>query len=175
MPQYPGLQSRWARTFVPELGIIASLLCTEAMAQEPGSLKPVVTIDGKKEPHKIPSWIAWRSFFRRVVFLNQKPDGPFVEIGNTTGIERGEISHIISEALELEEKVKVLDERARSEIVSRRPTKERLREMDVELQRTILDHRERLSRILKIQSFEKVLRYIETFVAPNIVVGEFKE
>lgn len=155
---------------------IANIQLTSAQRQLPSNVRPVITVDGRKEPEKVPAWIKWQSFFRRVLFLyDKRPEWLAAELGQTVGVTIEDLVPIIDQAREVERKTKLLDFYAKQLLWLRLATPSKMTELDQQLERMVLEHRGKLSELLTTEAFGRVQTYVDRFVSRDIVVGELKD
>jgi hypothetical protein len=170
--------SRHRRTVVASALVLFLVPIIPAMAQKPAdSVKPVVTIDGAREPERIPDWILWREFFSVAVMLAEKaPDSGRDIWMNRLGLSQAQMNHLIvhGRAFQDEEKqinrdaVKLVGTSAK-ELSG--PVKSQLHQMQADKESRILGYRDALKSRIGKEAVERMQSFARLHIAPTVKVG----
>jgi hypothetical protein len=156
------------------LALFQPLADTSARAQEPGL---VVTIDGSKEPEKVPEWILWREMFMVAGMLSEKSanHGDDVWVGRV-GLTNVQMNALIARAAafraeEAGQDLQVQALRADSSLTAD-ALKTRLAQMTVQKRQGVLDHRDGLRGEIGADAVARMLEFARKNIAPTVKFGE---
>jgi hypothetical protein len=157
------------------LSLFQPLADTSACAQERAS-QLVVTVDGSKEPEKVPEWILWREMFMVAGMLSEKSPtrGQEVWVGRV-GLSAVQMDGVISRAQLFRASETALDQQVKElradAALSAETLKARLAEKTIEKQVNVLGHRDGLQAAIGAEAIGKMLAFARQHIAPTVKVG----
>ena len=139
---------------------------------------PMITIDGSKEPEKIPEWIIWREIFRVATLLDdQSPKANDEVWKNRVKLSDKEMKDVIARGRAFRDDESAMDKDTEKLIkaagkVLDAATKDKLDKARARKEQSLLDHRDLLKVALGKESFEKLNSFARKEIAITIKVGE---
>lgn len=159
--------------------VLAATLSGSPLAQNPPITAPTttITIDGSKEPDRIPEWILWREVFRTVALVSEKSkDHGDGILSKHLGMGQKEKDKFVARCLMLQDDEAGFDKKAQT-IVDASPknlseeTKKKLKDLHEDKKNKILDHRDKLKNEIGDQLYNRLKSWARLHVAPGIKVG----
>ncbi len=159
--------------------ILAVLLIVSAslLAQAPKLPVPQITIDGQKDPDKIPEWILWREVFAISLDLsNRSAAGAREFFVSRLGLSTQSHLQLLAQAIELERQETTLN--AAAQKIKGNATgpftdamKQQLRALDDDRHNRVLQLRDLIRGSLQPDEYARLYSWARVNLAPGIKVG----
>jgi hypothetical protein len=149
-------------------------------AQDPPEPKPtpMITIDGSKEPEKIPEWILWLEIFRVATLLDEKSPKAGEDVWkNRVKLSDKEMKQVIARGHLFRDEEDAMDKEAQDLLKAAGKTvdagtQDKLDKLQAKKEKSLLDHRDLLRDDLGKESFDKLNAFARKEIATTIRVGE---
>jgi hypothetical protein len=142
------------------------------------SVRPVVRIDGSKEPDRIPEWILWEEIFDIAAILAEKESDRGRDLWiETLHLNWDEMLQVVARGQELKQLKETMDKEAERLIqkAGNKPEsiQAELSRMQLRKEAEILVLKEKLRSSLSGHGFQRIMSFARLHIAPGIVMGDF--
>jgi hypothetical protein len=146
-------------------------------AQTSPTPNPVITIDGQKDPDKVPEWILWREAFRLAIHLADTAPSQGKELWvDAVGMSMGSMARAISAARDCFREEGAREMTAKSLVSPGRIPSDSvmasLKKLDGERQESVLRYRDALRSAMSAAEYSQLASWLRIHMAPTIKVGE---
>jgi hypothetical protein len=136
----------------------------------------MITIDGSKDPDKVPEWIIWRELLRGAVRLADESPTRGLEIWvDRLGLSATAADEIVVHGRRFHDQEKAMDDEAKSLVtIGQEPStaiRDRLKGIQADKEQKIIAFRETLKNAIGEDAFNRLQSWSRLHIAPTIKVG----
>jgi hypothetical protein len=160
------------------IGIVGVYIANIGTAASVQKVRPIVTIDGSKEPDRIPEWILWEEILDIAAILTEKESDKGRDFWvETLHLNSDEMLQVVARGQELKELKEAMDKEAEKLIQkaggSPKSVQAELQQMRLNKEARILALKEQLRTKISGHGFQRIQSFARLHIAPGIKIGEF--
>ena len=136
---------------------------------------PTVTIDGSREPDKIPDWILWREMYLVAAMLADKSPDKGEEVWvRSVNLTYEHMAQLIEQGFAFRQEELAMNQKAKDMARSglgRDSLQRELRQIQADKEHRILEMKELLRQRIGEQAFQRMQSFARLHIAPTVKVG----